>query len=427
MENKKSETVLDESAYDKCSINEDNNFGENSRRKKTSNEKLEKNALFQRNSYAASDVFLRHETENIQNEIISKDDTAFSCEKCNFYGKKGSDYNRHINSKKHKKRCGVDEKESEKPKQYLCDCCNKVYIKYSSYWAHMQKCKDTSAVSNINTPATPVATAVQTTAAVNVTEHVSVNDDSKNSIINRLFLENQELRNFVVEQSKEHINFVVEQSKEHIKNTNKLVNKFVKMNKMTSDSTELTNTTNNNNTVNNNNNINNTNNNTINGNVTSNNVNINVFLNDKCKDAVNLTEFIDNVQITNADLENNANSGFVNGISKILIDNLKTLSIYERPIHCTDVKRETMYIKDDHMWSKEEDDKKLKSAIQEISRKIMVQFSQWREDNPDYVDLDSEAGMKYVAITQNSVAGSKRDAYYGKIMKSIAKETVIPR
>jgi hypothetical protein len=57
----------------------------------------------------------------------------------------------------------------------------------------------------------------------------------------------------------------------------------------------------------------------------------------------------------------------------------------------------------------------------------MVQFSQWREDNPDYVDLDSEAGMKYVAITQNSVAGSKRDAYYGKIMKSIAKETVIPR
>jgi len=245
-------------------------------------------------------------------------------------------------------------------------------------------------------------------------------DEVKNNIINRLFLENRELRNFVVEQSKEHINFVVEQSKEHIKNTNKLVNKFVKMNKSGTETTELANTTNNNNnTVNNNNN-------TINGNVTSNNVNINVFLNDKCKEAVNLTEFIDNVQITNADLENNANSGFVNGISKILIDNLKTLSIYERPIHCTDVKRETMYIKDDHTWSKKEDDKKLKSAIQEISRKIMVQFSQWREDNPDYVDLDSEAGMKYVAITQNSVAGNKRDAYYGKIMKSIAKETVIP-
>jgi hypothetical protein len=94
--------------------------------------------------------------------------------------------------------------------------------------------------------------------------------------------------------------------------------------------------------------------NTVNGNLTANKFNINLFLNEKCKDALNLSDFIDNVNVTNKDLENNAEKGFVNGISKILIDNLKNLSIYERPIHCTDTKRETLYIKEEDQWKKEE-------------------------------------------------------------------------
>lgn len=254
---------------------------------------------------------------------------------------------------------------------YMCKNCNKKYVIYKSYWSHTKVCKQKS---NEN--------------------------DENNDIVQKLFLENQELRKFVVEQSKE-----------HIKTTKKLVNEIIKINETTKSDITPSNTI-----------IHNT----INGNILSNNYNINLFLNDKCKDAVNLREFINNVQITNADLENNASNGFVNGISKILIENLKSLSIYERPIHCTDVKRETMYIKEDHIWSKEEDYKKLHNAIQEVSRKIMVQFCKWQEDNPEYVDLDSEAGMKYVAITQNSIAGNKRDNYYGKIVKSIAKETFVP-
>jgi hypothetical protein len=392
---------------DICTEIENKNFSKNKIAQKTSGETPDVLREIPDVLRAIPDVFCANETEKIENVATNEITNDLCCNYCDYITTKKCDYLRHMKSKRH-----LLKSNNQSVKLYVCEHCEKPYKVYKSYWYHTNKCSGTKIQSKniVNAPAIiPVAEPLTNTVIVR-------DDDSKNNIINRLFLENQELRNFVVEQSKE-----------HIKNTNKLVNKFVKMNKLTSDSTELTNTTNNNNTVNNNNNINNTNNNTINGNVTSNNVNINVFLNDKCKDAVNLTEFIDNVQITNADLENNANSGFVNGISKILIDNLKTLSIYERPIHCTDVKRETMYIKDDHMWSKEEDDKKLKSAIQEISRKIMVQFSQWREDNPDYVDLDSEAGMKYVAITQNSVAGSKRDAYYGKIMKYIAKETVIPR
>ena len=109
------------------------------------------------------------------------------------------------------------------------------------------------------------------------------------------------------------------------------------------------------------------------------------------------------------------------------MDGLKDLSIFERPIHCSDVKRDVMYIKDDDKWEKETDNKKLCDAIQEITRKSLLQFQQWKEDNPECNDLDSESGTKYMAIHSNSMAGSKREEFYPKIIKAVAKETVIDR
>ena len=155
--------------------------------------------------------------------------------------------------------------------------------------------------------------------------------------------------------------------------------------------------------------------------------NLNLFLNEKCKDAINLTDFIDNLSVTNQHLENNAENGFVKGITKIILDGLSDLNIYERPIHCTDVKRDVMYVKDDDNWNKENEHKKLNTAIQEISRKCLIQFCQWKEDNPEYMNLDSESGCKYMAIQQNSMAASKRDDFFPKIIKAVAKETVIDK
>jgi hypothetical protein len=328
---------------------------------------------------------------------------------------------------------------------FLCPiCCNKSYDVYHSYWSHIKKCEDVHDL---------YVTTTQFTKSNNIHENVEENskivhkvigepivdlsprglesafedckpltqgvrfeifkglniienDEKKDEylkIINKLVSENQELRNFVVEQSKE-----------HNKETLELVNKVLKLNKSSQN-------------IINNQQINNNNTNTINGNITSNKFNINVFLNDKCKDALNLREFIDTVEITNKDLENNAIHGFVGGISKIIIENLKNLSIYERPIHCTDVKRETIYIKDEDQWAKEEDTKKLCQAIQEISRKSLVQFCKWKEDNPDYTDLDSDLGNKYIAISRNSIAGNNREEYYGKVIKAITKETTIDK
>jgi len=150
--------------------------------------------------------------------------------------------------------------------------------------------------------------------------------------------------------------------------------------------------------------------------------NINVFLNETCKDAINFSDFVKNIQISYKDLENNAQLGFVGGISKIFIDNLKQLDITERPIHCTDVKRETIYIRDENTWTKQPDDEKLKKAIQTVSYRSMGKLAEWKEENPDYKDCNSEFSQKCIDIHRNTLAGSDREVYYPKVIHAVARE-----
>ena len=165
-----------------------------------------------------------------------------------------------------------------------------------------------------------------------------------------------------------------------------------------------------------------TTNNTMN---TTNNFNINMFLNEKCKDAINLTDFIERIEVSHDDLENNAQLGFVNGITKILMDNLNQLTLYQRPIHCTDTKRETLYIKDKDTWEKDLSDKKLEGAIQQVSRKSIGSLLQWKKENPDYENIDSDFSNKCIYMQQHSLAGVKSDVLYPKIIHNLAKENVI--
>jgi hypothetical protein len=155
--------------------------------------------------------------------------------------------------------------------------------------------------------------------------------------------------------------------------------------------------------------------------------NINVFLTEQCKDAINFSDFLKQIEVTREDLENNAQLGFVDGVSKILIDNLKQMSVNERTIHCTDIKRETMYIKDEDKWSKEEDSSKLNKAIQEVTRKSMGTLMNWKEENPDYKDRDSEFSERCIVIQQQSMAAHNRDTYYPKVVKAVAKEVVVDK
>jgi hypothetical protein len=159
----------------------------------------------------------------------------------------------------------------------------------------------------------------------------------------------------------------------------------------------------------------------------TNKFNINVFLNETCKNAINFSDFVNNIQISYEDLENNARLGFVNGISKIFLDNLNQLDISERPIHCTDVKRETMYIKDENIWKKQTSDEKLQKAIQGVSYKSMGKLAKWKQENPDYKDADSEFSQRCLVIQKNTLAGSERGVYYPKVIHALARETVVDK
>jgi len=164
----------------------------------------------------------------------------------------------------------------------------------------------------------------------------------------------------------------------------------------------------------------NTTNNTMN-----NHFNINMFLNDQCKDAVNFSDFIDRIEISHDDLENNAELGFVNGMTKILMDNLRQLTLHERPIHCTDVKRETFYIKDHNVWEKEQSVEKLENAIQEVSRKSIKSLLDWKKINPEYSNMDSEFSKKCIPMQQNSTGICNKGTFYPKIIHHLAKENSI--
>ena len=157
-------------------------------------------------------------------------------------------------------------------------------------------------------------------------------------------------------------------------------------------------------------------------NTQNNKFNINLFLNKQCSNAINFTDFIERIEITTSDLENNAELGFVNGISKILMDNLKQLTLYERPIHCTDLKREIMYIKDQDTWQKEKNDIRLREAIQEVSRKSMLILNDWKGENPEYKDADSDFSNKCLVIHKESNAGEHREILYPKVIKTLVKE-----
>ena len=130
---------------------------------------------------------------------------------------------------------------------------------------------------------------------------------------------------------------------------------------------------------------NNNNNNTINNNQK---FNINVCLNEKCKDAINMTDFIKSIQVSIEQLDFTKNNGLANGLSKTIMDNMNKLSVFERPLHCTDVKRETLYIKDENEWIKDASKEKIKKAINKASGKNYNALQDWKNENPDFMTND---------------------------------------
>ena len=292
-----------------------------------------------------------------------KNAEKFYCEKCDFRCSKESNYVNHLSTRKHKMLTNDDEKMPENPKAFICEC-GKSYKYRQSLHVHKKKCTAKNVITVID------------------------NDTPSEPTIEYLLKENLEMKRDNLEIKRDNL-----EMKEMMMS---IIGK-----------------------------VGNTTNNITNNNQQNNQFNINMFLNETCKDAINFSDFIDRIEISHDDLENNAQLGFVNGMTKILMDNLKLLTLHERPIHCTDVKRETMYIKDENKWNKDHSVEILENAIKEVSRKSMQSLSQWKKSNPDYKDMDSEFSKKCIPMQQNSMGLCNKSTFYPKIIHNLAKENAI--
>ena len=315
--------------------------------------------------------------EVFSDKKTSKNTLKFCCETCDFKCSKKGDWDRHIMRPKHINLTHSNAS-GDKKNIYACQDCNKNYISRNGLWNHSKKCKKViSTCDNKN----------QTTNEITQPTNVVTNCIITTDIVLELIKDNKEMKQIILEQ-------------------NNTINNLVKNG-----------ITNNNNT--NNNIITNSNNKTF---------NLQFFLNETCKDAMNITDFVDSLNLELSDLEDVGKVGYIEGISNIIIKNLKSMDETKRPVHCTDKKRETIYIKDQGQWEKEDDNKtKLKKSINKIAHKNIKLITQFREKYPECKKSDSKISDKYnkLIIEAMGGAGDNNVEKEEKIIRNITKATII--
>jgi hypothetical protein len=159
--------------------------------------------------------------------------------------------------------------------------------------------------------------------------------------------------------------------------------------------------------------------------------NLQFFLNETCKDALNLTDFVEQFKLQLSDLDMIGRVGYTEGMSKLFIKNLNELDVHKRPIHCSDLKREVLYIKDDDKWSKEDNDKLvIKKAIKDVANKNIKQITNWINLHPDCKQSESKKNNQYLNIVMNSMSGGSNEEQVtniSQIVKNVAKVVTIDK
>ena len=245
--------------------------------------------------------------------------------------------------------------------QFFCESCGKAYKTKSGLWKHKKSC--TYLLDDIS---------IQEEASKNV-----ASDNVNNDIIMKVIQDNQNFQKMMMMQQTQ----LIEQQKQFTEIIPKIGN-------------TITNTQNNN------------------------RFNINVFLHENCKDAMNISQFIENINVSLAQLEFSRKHGVVEGISKLFIEQLEKLDITQRPIHCTDLKRDILYIKDNDKWGRDEEKTKINTCINEIAQKHGEALEHWVADNPDWYQDENKQDI-YIELCDALVC-SKTDKTNKSIIKNIA-------
>jgi len=292
----------------------------------------------------------------------------YECNLCNFICCKNSNYLKHLSTRKHNMMIKNDNFVPKNAVLYICNNCNKCYKYRQGLSLHKKKCQ--SMVPSLTTPE-PI--------------HNFVLDKE---LFMLLIKENSDLKQMMIE--------------EH-KSTQQMMLEVIK---------------------------NGTNNTTTHTNSHNKTFNLNVFLNETCKNAMNIMDFVDSLKLQLSDLERMGEIGFVNGMSNIIIKNLQSMDVTERPVHCTDQKREVMYVKDDGKWDKEEESKpKLRKAIKHIAHKNVKLISEFKIKYPDYKTCASKISTQYniMVIEAMGGIGCVDATNENKIIKRISKEIMIEK
>jgi hypothetical protein len=172
------------------------------------------------------------------------------------------------------------------------------------------------------------------------------------------------------------------------------------------------------------------NNNNTNNTTNNNKFNLNIFLNEKCKDAMNIMDFANSLDIKLKELEDVGTLGYATGISNIIVRGLHELDIYKRPIHCSDLKRESMHVKDQNMWILDKEKTLLETAIKRVARKNILKVQDWKEANPEYAEINSKTMDKYGQIlieATGSFEPREKERDMNKIIRNIAREVIIEK
>ena len=313
--------------------------------------------------------------------MTQKNADFFTCEKCDFVCSKKSNFEKHLLTRKHK---NDDKKEQKNAEKNVC-----IYGKSFKYrqglFVHRKICTDY--INNDSKYGDNIEIKNDSNETSKKIEDV-VCCDNKVIITKEMFME-------LINDNKEMIK-VIKGQQEQI---NSIIPKIGNI---------TNNTTNNNTTMNN-------------------NFNLNVFLNEKCKDALNISDFIDSLKITLEDLLFSKTNGISRGITDVLIKGLKELDIYKRPIHCTDIKRDTMYIKDEDKWYKDDNHDMMKNTIIKIADMERTALQQWAIDNPDWMETERKQ-LDYLTMVRSICEPIENyDNYERKIIKNLGKEIQIDK
>jgi hypothetical protein len=289
---------------------------------------------------------------------------------------------------------------SQQNSAHHCQCCNYNTIHKSDFIKHEKSKKHLLKSQGINETQHHICSNCNKSflSSSGLWKHQQkcsyIEKQSSNTITSEMFME-------FFKQSKELQNVLIEQNKE-------LQNKLITM-------AQTPCIVNNNNTLNNNNQQ----------------FNLQFFLNETCKDAINITDFVNSLELKVEDFEATGKLGYVEGISRIIINEMKDMEVEKRPMHCTDFKRETLYIKDDNVWIKENQEKnKFKKVVKKVAQLNLNQFPKWQAKYPDCVKINTKENDEFIKLSLAAL-GSRNDEeeekFMDKILKNVLKEVIITK